>query len=544
MPANKTCNSIPAGPSALGIGIHFFFSALLLSPLFVFLNLPAIGQSASPHSPEQERKDGEPLAALSPKELYKRLAPSVFVVETLDTSGSVVAKGSAVAIAPGEVVTNKHVIDDGVSWRLKRGSRTWTATITHLDSDHDLCQLKAQGLAAPTVLVRTSASLVVGERVYAIGSPEGLELTMSEGLISGLREFGDMRVIQTSAAISPGSSGGGLFDSQGRLVGITTFYVKEGQNLNFALPGEWVRSLVKSSAAAKSKPGRAAIFESIAWTELGIDALDNQDYDKAIHAFKESIRLTAGVAVAWSNLGVAYMDSNRYEDAIKAYQEAIRLKPGLAGAWSNLGIAYSHSGHEDEAIKALQEAIRLDPSDADSWNQLGISYSQSTRYADAIRAFQEAISQRPRFAKAWYNLGCDYDDLARYDDATEAYREAIRLNPDLAEAWGNLGLAYVNLKHYDNAINALREAIRLKPNGVHAWGNIGLAYMDTNRYDDAIRAFQEAIRLQPEFQEAWFNLGIVYAVQGNRTKVMQVYETLKQINPGLADKFFREIVSP
>jgi S1-C subfamily serine protease len=154
----------------------------------VFSDLPAIGQSGSPHSPEQKRKDGESSVALSPQELYKLLSPSVFVVEALDTKGSVVAKDSAVAIT-SEVVTNRHVIEEGVSWRLHRGSQTWPATITHLDPDHDLCQLKAIGLATRPVLVRSSTTLAVGERVLAVGAPEGLELTMSEGLVSGLREY-------------------------------------------------------------------------------------------------------------------------------------------------------------------------------------------------------------------------------------------------------------------------------------------------------------------------------------------------------------------
>ncbi len=126
----------------------------------------------------------------------------------------------------------------------KRGRDAWPASIARLDPDHDLCELNSPGLSAPPVLVRASSSLAVGERVYAIGAPEGLELTLSEGVISGLRDYEGGHVIQTSAAVSPGSRGGGLFDTEGRLIGITTFSMKEGQNLNFALPGEWAQALV------------------------------------------------------------------------------------------------------------------------------------------------------------------------------------------------------------------------------------------------------------------------------------------------------------
>jgi Trypsin-like peptidase domain len=180
---------------------------------FILYSSSLSARALHTQAPAQKQKEAAP----SPQELYERLSASVFIVESLDAAGTVVAKGSAVAVAPGEVVINRHVIEDGVSWRLKLGNNTWPATISHLDPDHDLCQLRAKGLAAPPVPVRYSATLAVGERVYAIGSPEGLELTLSEGLISGLREFENARIIQTSAAISPGSSGGGLFDVQGHL---------------------------------------------------------------------------------------------------------------------------------------------------------------------------------------------------------------------------------------------------------------------------------------------------------------------------------------
>ena len=94
-----------------------------------------------------------------------------------------------------------------------------------------------------------SKNLKVGQRVYAVGAPEGLELTLSEGLISALRSVANFRYIQTTASISHGSSGGGLFDAQGRLIGITTFYWSDGQNLNFALPADWIQGLPERARA-------------------------------------------------------------------------------------------------------------------------------------------------------------------------------------------------------------------------------------------------------------------------------------------------------
>jgi len=191
----------------------------------------------------------------SPQELFKRLSPSVVAVETLSSEDSVKNLGSGVVVAPDLVVTNRHVLTKGVKVSILQGRQACRAFVAWIDPDHDLGLLRvyrgepepAQGspacaLNAPPVSLRASPSPAVGERVYAIGTPEGLELTLSEGIISGLREFENGHAIQTSAAISPGSSGGGLFDAQGRLVGITTFFLDEGQNLNFALPAEWVQA--------------------------------------------------------------------------------------------------------------------------------------------------------------------------------------------------------------------------------------------------------------------------------------------------------------
>jgi hypothetical protein len=123
---------------------------------------------------------------------------------------------------------------------VRQSRSDFRARLEKADVDHDLCLLSVPGLKAPPAQRGESLHLQIGQAVYAIGSPEGLELTISEGLVSSIREHEKFRAIQTSAAISPGSSGGGLFDDTGHLIGITTFSMKDGQNLNFAVPVEWI----------------------------------------------------------------------------------------------------------------------------------------------------------------------------------------------------------------------------------------------------------------------------------------------------------------
>lgn len=180
---------------------------------------------------------------LNPENLYAAAAPSVMVIEAVDGSGQTYGRGSGVVIGPQRVITNCHVVDGAASVKVRAGTSEHVATSGVSDTYLDLCILLVEGLSAPDVPRGSAKNLQVGQTVYAIGAPQGLDRTLSQGLISALRETPEGTVIQTSAAISPGSSGGGLFDAQGRLIGITTFQTKAGQNLNFAVPVDWLDTM-------------------------------------------------------------------------------------------------------------------------------------------------------------------------------------------------------------------------------------------------------------------------------------------------------------
>jgi Flp pilus assembly protein TadD len=382
------------------------------------------------------------------------------VVDSLDAKGFAIALGSGVVISPGRVVTNRHVIEDGISFRVEHDGKIWPATLVKVDPDHDLAELLVIGLAAPAVQIRDSAKLAVGEKVYTVGAPEGLELTISEGLISGLRDFDTGRVIQTSAAFSHGSSGGGLFDAEGRLVGVTTFFLKEGQSLNFALPAEWTLALDRQPASvppATSPDGTA--FDAMVSSWEGYTALQAADYSRAVSAFKQCLRLEPSLAEQWYNLGSAYHGLGQYDQELAAELEAIRLKPDLAEAWSNLGNTYGTVGKYDLEMAAEREAIRLNPDLASAWNNLGIAYNGLKQYEEAVDALREAARLKTDSEMCWYNLGTAYRNLGRYDQAVSALREALRLKPDDAGAWFVLGSTY-NQQHQRAEIGSIYDKLK------------------------------------------------------------------------------------
>jgi serine protease Do len=194
-------------------------------------------------------------AGLEPSQVFDKVSPSVWIVRTFDANERPMGQGSAVVIGAGKLVTNCHVLAKSKQVMVRRRNVMYEAKLEHADAPRDLCILQVEGFGAPAVAMRKVAEVKVGEKVFAIGNPRGLEVTLSEGLVSGLRgEWADgSHVVQTTAPISPGSSGGGLFDEEGRLVGITTFQRRDSQNLNFALPSDWIGQVPERSEAALAK---------------------------------------------------------------------------------------------------------------------------------------------------------------------------------------------------------------------------------------------------------------------------------------------------
>ena len=181
--------------------------------------------------------------------VFKKASPSVVTVKIFGGEDKrLLVQGSGVVVGPGTVVTNRHVVESGNEIQVIDHGQAYPASVMYSDREYDLCALGVPSLPAPQVDMASVQTIRVGQRVYAIGAPRGLELSISDGLVSSVRPYGAFPVIQTNAPISKGSSGGGLFDTDGRLVGITTFSVIEGQNINFALVADLIPLLPARTA--------------------------------------------------------------------------------------------------------------------------------------------------------------------------------------------------------------------------------------------------------------------------------------------------------
>jgi hypothetical protein len=201
------------------------------------------------------------LAALAPavwsqtaSDVARKAFPSVVMIVMEDANGQPNTIGSGFFVSKNVVVSNFHVIEGSSRGFVKIiGDKTKYDIdgVVGLDEVHDLVLLQINGSSAPSLSLGESRILAIGEEIYAVGNPRGLEGTFSQGIISSIRQLEGGSLVQITAPISPGSSGGPILNNKAEVVGVTVATYKGGQNLNFAIPSQYLKDLLANKGSAK-----------------------------------------------------------------------------------------------------------------------------------------------------------------------------------------------------------------------------------------------------------------------------------------------------
>ena len=193
----------------------------------------------------------------SPSEIAKRISPSVVLLVMEDSNGQPLAMGSGFVIREGVVATNMHVVEGaarGYAKLVDQKTKYDVAGVVASDPARDLVLLAVAEVKAPALTIGDSTQVAVGDSVYAIGNPRGLEGTFSAGIVSSVRKVGEDSLLQVTAPISPGSSGGPVVNGKGEVIGVAVATFKGGQNLNFAIPSQYLSALIPSIKAPVALP--------------------------------------------------------------------------------------------------------------------------------------------------------------------------------------------------------------------------------------------------------------------------------------------------
>jgi tetratricopeptide (TPR) repeat protein len=444
-------------------------------------------------------------------ELVKRIKPSAVAIETFDAKGATLSRGSGFFISNDKVITNRHVIEKStrVEIHLMNGSKYAAKGVLAIDGEGDLALLQVdvpKELAVPLPLVQSAP--LEGESIVVIGNPFGLEGSVSNGIVSAVREIpGYGKIIQITAPISPGSSGSPVVNMRGQVIGVATLQAAEGQSLNFAVPSERISQL---------KTGELQTFASIT-------------------AEAQKNKRSAAQSLYSQGLGILSRDD--YARALPFFEKAVDIDPNYAEAWYQAGFCFGMLGRHAEALKSSRQAARLRPEWAQTFVNIGASSFALGQYKDAAEAYRQASKLDTDNADIQYALGLSLNKLGRTDEEILAYRRALYIKPDYSNVIEQLGLAYFKQKRYAESLASFEQLKTYKPDA-KTYNYLGESYYELGKTEESVDAFNNAVSYNSNYERARFNLGRAYLKLGDRDMANVQYEILRSSKSDWADRLY------
>ncbi|HEV7797694.1 MAG TPA: trypsin-like peptidase domain-containing protein [Pyrinomonadaceae bacterium] len=372
---------------------RIFPQLLLTSVSLLLLVTPAFAQESLP-------------------DLIRRVKPSVVAIATYDSQGEALMTGSGFFLRSGQVVTNLHVLRGAQRSEIKtldgKGRVFPVAGLLAVDEEGDLALLSID--MPPETSGRSRASELArvlpdeGEQILVIGNPLKLEGSVTDGIVSAVREVPNVgKIIQITAPISHGNSGSPVFNMKGQVVGVVTVKVTNGQNINLAIGAARVELLTAgrlrpiASVPSKERAGDGADSSY----RTGLDSLWLGNYDNAIGYFETAANRNPRRADAWVQVGYCKVKQGKSEEAIRAYQHALELRPNSEEIHNKLGDAYYYAGRMHDAIASYSRAAALRPENAEAHYNLGVAYFET---GNESRALAEARILRQLDKKLYEKL--------------------------------------------------------------------------------------------------------------------------------------------
>jgi serine protease Do len=303
---------------------------------------------------------------------------SVVLIRGYNASGGL-AYGSGVVVGDKKVITNCHVLRATKQPWISRGEDTYSINSVKVDAWHDLCLVTTDALPFKPALIGKSTELKRGQEIVAFGHSNGVPSPLtSSGAIKALYDAEQGKVIRSTARFSMGASGSGLFDMEGKLVGINTFKTGgHSSSIYFALPIEWLEQLEKQPEITTFPISGKALWE--------------EDEDKKPFYMQVAVPETRG---DWPKLA---MVAEKWTQA----------EPKSTEAWYALGLGNESNAKLDEAEKAYKQALTLDSGNFDALIHLG-SIAKTRGDTAEMHRIQLALNDINKDAAAEYSemLGC------------------------------------------------------------------------------------------------------------------------------------------
>ena len=369
---------------------------------------------------------------LKPEEIFEKYSDAIVVIHAYDFNGDPLGQGSGVILNDkGLLVTNFHIFSGGEKMVLIHKEDTIKYTdIVGVDVEKDVLILKLERNDFPNIPIGDSDGIKIGEEVYAIGSPMGLENTITKGIVSGYRAtLGDLKqgFVQIDASLSPGSSGGAVLNSKGELIGISTLGIRGGQNLNFAIPINTVMGVDLGSYSDKKK------LDALNYFYQAKNLFEVGQNEEAIDYYTRYLEMFPKDHKGYNYRGLAYFERKQYDKALKDFNKSISIDGAFAPAYNNRGQTYFRMEENEKAIKDFTRVIKFFPDNVEAYYARGVVYMSEEDLEEAVKDFDKVIKAEPDYTTAYVNRGiCHYKDK-EFELAIADWKYAIKLDPSLRD---------------------------------------------------------------------------------------------------------------
>src|SRR3954468_13635285 len=351
-------------------------------------------------------------------ELIRRVKPSVVAVITYDAKGEMQMTGSGFFVRPNQVLTNMHVIEGAHRVEIRtldgKGKTYAVEGLLNADDEGDLALLSVQVPADRARGLEIASSLPEeGEDVFVIGNPLRLEGSISNGIVSAVREVPNLgEIVQITAPISHGNSGSPLFNMKGQVLGIVTMKVTNGQNINLALGASRLAKLKPEKLisfdelAARSKTGAQGEVLAEWWYRNGLNSLWLGNYDSALGYFETAVNKNPARADAWIQVGFCKVKQGKNQDAIRAFEQALKLTPDSYEALNKLADAEYYAGNYYRALDSYKRAVARRPAEPEGYYNLALAYVE---IGDRAAALAQARALKALDAELYRKLSAEME---------------------------------------------------------------------------------------------------------------------------------------
>ncbi|HIK06567.1 MAG TPA: tetratricopeptide repeat protein [Trichormus sp. M33_DOE_039] len=388
---------------------------------------------------------------------------------------------------------------------------------------------------------------------------------------------GGYELVYTSITYG-GMSGGGVLDSQGRVIGIhgraegeqaidektgdrgssrgqvqlgyslgiptstflglSTRLGVQAQKVETTVPlqlnAQQIKSIQEAILSTDISQGNTTASQ---WLERGNQLWRLRRYEEAVKAFDEAIKLKPSfVYLAYYGKGLVLGWNGKYQEAVAALKSATELKSDYISAWDTISVVYRKLNQPEKALVAIEKAIKIQPRNPNFYNEQYVVLDNLKRYAEAETAINKAIELNPR-AAFYNNRGIFYYEQKKWDLALADYNQALKINPDYADAYNNRGNFYKKHKKGDLALVDYNQAIKINPDLAEAYNNRGDLYYDQKKWELALADYNQSIKINPDLAEAYYNRGNLYKEQKKWELALADFNQSLKINPDFAQGY-------